>query len=357
MTATLDVLVVDDSRLLQLIIVKLLECDPRIKVVGVASDGQQAIEKVHALRPDVVTMDIQMPKMDGLEALRRIMQQAPTPVVMLSGLTDASAAIQALQLGAIEFIAKPSGTVSLDLFQVRDELISKIKLATLVNLDRAMASINTPAPPLHLAPGTDRTHQSAIAFASSTGGPRALEKIFRQLPAGLPASVFVVQHMPVGFTASFAKRLDQHSPIHIEEAQDGQAVKPGEGYVAPAGRHMSVVEEKGQPIIRLLDTPPVNSVRPSADVLLASVAEVFGRHSIGGVLTGMGKDGRDGAARIKACGGFAFAQDRATSTIFGMPKAAIEQGVVDKVLPLTEIAYAIIQVLQDRIGAERAGVA
>ncbi len=352
MTVTIDVLVVDDSPLMRRIITSLLESDPRIRVVSTAADGYEAVEKVESIRPDVVTLDIEMPRMDGLEALQRIMQCAPTPVVMLSGVKEAAAAVRALELGAVEFVAKPSGTVSIDLYKVRDELISKVKLATLVNLDRVVATKTGPLVPFppSFSPlgGKERGRPWMLAIGASTGGPRALHKLLSRLPADLPASVLVVQHMPAGFTASFAKRLDRHSPLHVEEARDGQAVMTGAAYVAPGGIHMAVAEGHGRPVICLQDTPPVNSVRPSADVLMASVARVSGPRCMGVVLTGMGADGAEGLAQIKAAGGLTLAQDKETSVIFGMPKAAIERGVVDGVLALSKIPRAIVTAMEER---------
>ena len=350
MTVAIDVLVVDDSPLMRRIITRLLESDPRIRVVSTAGDGYEAIEKVEAIRPDVVTLDIEMPRMDGLEALRQIMQRAPTPVVMLSGVKEASAAVQALELGAVEFVAKPSGTISIDLYKVRDELIGKVKLATLVNLDRVVARTGpiTPPPPLSPPMGGMKGGAWMLAVGASTGGPRALDQVLRRLPAGLPAGVLIVQHMPAGFTASFAQRLNQRSPLHVEEARDGQEVTTGSAYVAPGGVHMVVTGERGRPTICLQDTPKVNSVRPSADVLMGSVARLNGACSMGIVLTGMGSDGAEGLAQIKAAGGLTLAQDKESSVIFGMPKAAIERGVVDGVLSLSKIPRAIVTAMQER---------
>jgi len=349
--ATINVLVVDDSPLMQRIITRLLESDPRIRVVSTASDGHEALEKVEAVRPDVVTLDVEMPRMDGLEALQQIMRRAPTPVVMLSGVKEATAAVRALELGAVEFVAKPSGTISIDLYKVRDELISKVKLATLVNIERAAAQTGPliPLPPPSSLPmGGKDGGTWMLAIGASIGGPRALNKLLRHLPAELPASVLIVQHMPAGFTASFAQRLDQHSPLHVEEARDGQEVTTGSAYVAPGGIHMVVTGERDRPIIRLHNTPKVNSVRPSADVLMGSVARLSGPCSMGLVLTGMGADGATGLAQIKAAGGLTLAQDRESSIIFGMPKAAIERSVVDEVLSLSKIPRAILTAMQER---------
>lgn len=352
MTLNIDVLVVDDSQLMQRIITTLLESDPAIRVVGTAADGYQAIEQVRVLSPGVVLMDVQMPRLDGLAALQQIMQQKPTPVVVLSGINQASAAIRALELGAVEFVAKPSGPISIDLYKVRDELIEKVKLARLANLKRPAAQAKRPPLPL-AAPRPALQRKYMVAIASSAGGPQTLDKLFRQLPAELPACVLVAQHMPAGFTASFARRLDQHSPLRVVEARDGQSARPGVAYIAPGGVHMAVAEEKGQVVIRLLDTPTVNAVRPSADVLMTSVAQIAGACSVGVVLTGMGKDGSAGLGQIKRAGGITLAQDQESSIIFGMPKAAIGQGVVDQVLPLANMAAGIVEAIQHLIGWEK----
>jgi two-component system chemotaxis response regulator CheB len=345
-TATINVLVVDDSPLMQRIITRLLESDARIRVVATAADGYQALEQVRSVHPDVVTMDVQMPHMDGLAALRQIMQSLPTPVVMLSAFEDASAAVHALQLGAVDLVTKPSGTVSVDLYKVREELITKVRLAALVYPGRWAAQMHLPAEPLPLPARFSASHH-LVAVTASTGGPQALHQLCCQLPAGLPAGLLIVQHMPATFTASFAQRLDQHSPLHIEEAREGQAIRQGAAYVAPGGRHLVVTGELAQPTLHLLDTPAVNSVRPSADVLMASVAEVAGPLGVGVVLTGMGRDGAEGLARIKEAGGVTLAQDRDSCVVFGMPRAAIDQGVVDEVLPLDEMPAAIVRVLSE----------
>lgn len=349
--ATIDVLVVDDSPFMQRIITKLLETDPCIHVVGTASDGLQALEQIRNLRPDVVTMDIEMPRLDGLAALDRLMQQMPTPVIVLSGVDDASAAVQALELGAVDFVAKPSGTVSVDLYKVRDDLVAKVKIAALVNLDRVVAQAELPAAPIP-APGWQAPEGCfpLVAIGASTGGPRALALILRQLPADLPAGVLVVQHMPAEFTTGFAQRLDLHSPLGVKEAGEGQVVHPAEAYVAPGGKHMVIVKKNDRAVIQILTTAAVNSVRPSADVLMASVAEAAGAQSVGVVLTGMGRDGSEGLARIKQVQGTTLAQNRESSAVFGMPRAAIEQGVVDRVLPLSEIPAAIVQAVEDKCG-------
>ncbi len=346
MPVTIDILVVDDSPLMRRLITHLLESDPGLRVVATAADGYEAIQKVEAIRPDVVTLDIDMPRMNGLDALQQIMKRAPTPVIMFSGVKDGAAVVRALELGAIEFVSKPSGTISIDVYKVREELINKIKLATMVNLDRVMSDIGLVALPVTPPCSPAVECRWVLAIGASTGGPKAVGSLLRRLPADLPASVLIVQHMPAGFTASFAKRLNQCSPLHVVEAKDGQEMMIGSAYVAPGGVHTIVEKERGCPRFHLRDTPPVNSVRPSADVMMASAARLNGFCCVGVLLTGMGSDGADGMAQIKAAGGITLAQDQESSTIFGMPKAAIKRGVVDQILPLSEMPRVIVEVMR-----------
>lgn len=343
-----QVLVVDDSALMRKLISDLLESDPRIEVVDTARDGVEAIEKTCRLHPDVVTMDIQMPRMSGLDALSHIMGQCPTPVVVLTGLTDPNLAFEALERGAVDFVLKPSGTISVDIYKVRQELVEKVKLATLVNLRKVTAKI-APASPIALRAPPGTPGKRAVAVGASTGGPKALDHLLSSLPVGLPAPVLVVQHMPPGFTRSFAERLNQRSPLLVKEAEEGDAVLPGRAYVAPGDHHMLIERQGGREIIRLDKSPRVKGLRPSADVTMRSVADVYGAGSIGVVLTGMGSDGAEGLKAIKERGGVTIAQDRATSIIYGMPRAAVESGCVDKVLPLDKIPGEIVRLLGERL--------
>jgi len=347
MTIKLQVLVVDDSALMRRLIADLLESDPGIEVVGTARDGQDAVEKVAMLHPDVVTMDVEMPGMNGLEALSHIMQQFPVPVVMLTGLRDADVALEAMERGAVDFLLKPSGTISVDLHKIRDELIRKVKLARLVNLRK----LTQPLPPAKPLPSfrshPRRNGHRAVVIGASTGGPRAVEEILATLPGDLPAPVLIVQHMPPGFTRSFAERLNQRSALQVKEAEGGDILKPGRAFVAPGDFHMRVRPGRNHAVIRLEQSEPVNGVRPAVDVTMMDVAEVYGAGSVGVVLTGMGADGARGARRIKAAGGFVIAQDQGTSVVYGMPRAVVKTGAADRVLPLEEIPAAILQVLTE----------
>lgn len=343
----IQVLVVDDSALMRKLICDLLESDPRIEAMGTARDGYEAIEKVVGLRPDVVTMDIEMPRMSGLEALSHIMSECPTPVVMLTGLTDPGLAIEALERGAVDFVVKPSGTISVDIYKVRQELVDKVKLATLINLRKAAYLVEPSVlPPLDVPPGS--VGERAVAIGASTGGPKTLDYLLGCLPGNLPAPILVVQHMPPGFTRSFAERLNQHSPLLVKEAEEGDVLLSGQAYVAPGDHHMLVKKQAGRDIISLDQSPRIMGLRPSADVTMHSVARAYDSGSIGIILSGMGSDGTRGLQAIKELGGITIAQDRATSVVYGMARAAVKSGCVDKVLPLSEIPEEIVRILEGR---------
>jgi two-component system chemotaxis response regulator CheB len=369
----IQVLVVDDSGLMRRIISDFLEADPRIEVMDTARDGYEAVQKVAKLHPDVVTMDIEMPRMSGLEALRRIMSQCPTPVIVLTGLTDPELVIEALEKGAVDFIIKPSGTVSVDIYQIRQELIAKVKLATLANLPKRRLYASQVEPtarpqrspfltiPPNIRPISKATSREApeqaspspaggwvVVVGASAGGPRTLDYLLGHLPSDLPAPVLVVQHMPPGFTRTFAERLHQHSSLAVKEAVEGDVVRPGQAYIAPGDHHMLVEKQRGKEIIRLDKSPRVKGLRPAADVTMCSVAEAYGAGSIGVILTGMGSDGTEGFRAIKGQGGITIAQDKATSVIYGMPRAALRSGCVDTVLPLDEIPEEIVRILTGR---------
>jgi two-component system chemotaxis response regulator CheB len=338
------VLVVDDSAFMRRLISQIVEESGEFEVAGVARHGFEALSLVHTLNPDIVTLDVDMPELDGLGALGYIMSEAPRPVVMLSAGTTKSgqaATLRALELGAVDFVLKPSGSISLDLATITPRLLDALRAAAAANPDglrmlRGRTPVVVPQPVSTTAAAT-----SAVAIAASTGGPRALASIVHLLPRTIPAAVLVVQHMPRGFTKSFAQRLDSMSPIPIAEAEDGQPVVHGRTYVAPGGRHMTVRDDSAGPVIALDDRPPVWGVRPAADLLFHSVAEVFGASALAVVLTGMGRDGAEGTRAIRQAGGRSVIQDRETATIFGMPNAAMQIAGADCVAPLTEIARLI----------------
>ncbi|HWZ59792.1 MAG TPA: chemotaxis response regulator protein-glutamate methylesterase [Gemmatimonadaceae bacterium] len=347
-----SVLVVDDSAFMRKVIADMIAGSPEFRVVGTARNGLDALKQIHALEPDIVTLDIEMPELDGIETLGYIMSETPRPVVMLSaagtaGGTDLT--IRALELGAIDFVRKPSGPVSLDLTSVRGRLFDALRAASCMN----MGSVSVLARPPQV---TDRAAarsggaSRAVVVAASTGGPRALAEVIPHLPATLDAAVLVVQHMPGGFTRSLAQRLDLMSPLRVVEASDGDPVVHNRVYLARGGHHMRVVWRDGAPTIALDDAAPIWGVRPAADPLFRSAAQLFGAAVVGVVLTGMGRDGAEGLRAIRDAGGQAVVQDQMTSTIFGMPQAALATAGADRIAGLTDIAHTVAALVAARAG-------
>lgn len=337
------VMIVDDSNFMRKAVGKLISSEPGFEVVGLISNGEEALRSIPVLKPDVVTLDVEMEGMDGLATLRRIMETNPTPVIMFSAYTKKGAEItlKSLQEGAVDFIEKPSGSLSIDLGAVRDELIRKIRVASTVRpkqLERFKPfKPFKPSPELRLS----NPSRSVVAIGSSTGGVQALQAIIPKLSGSLPLPVLIVQHMPPIFTKSLAESLDSHSMIKVKEASDGDMLLPGNAYIAPGGLHMTVRRGSGGVYIHLDKKPEDEPLRPSVDVMFRSVAEVYGGDSLGVILTGMGNDGTAGSKTLKAKGTKIVAQDEATCVVYGMPRMAVEAGVVDIVLPLHEIAYQI----------------
>lgn len=355
------VLVVDDSAFMRKVISDMIARDAAFEVVGTARDGVDALDKIEKLQPDVVTLDVEMPRKDGLETLRELMVKHPVPVVMLSSMTQAGtkATMEALALGAVDFIAKPSGAISLDIETVQDELIRKLKAAVGARIRPAYSVVPKPRPIVRkreppqpaASMGGGAQPTIAVAIGASTGGPRALEEVVRQFPKDLPAAILVVQHMPAGFTRSMAERLNQIASIRVKEAEEGDRLTAGIAYIAPGDFHMTVSKDQ---VIHLEQTPPVNYVRPSVDVTMLGLPNVYSNRLIGVILTGMGKDGAAGMAKIKAEGGVTIVQDESTSTIYSMPRAVVENGDADFVLPLERIGDAVVRAvmkLKQRVGS------
>lgn len=344
---TISVLIVDDSAFMRHALGTRVLDAPDIKVVDTARDGEEALTKIKALRPDIVTLDVEMPTLDGLGTLRRIMGEAPTRVIMLSSRTTEGAAttVEALRLGALDFVAKPSGSISLDISNVRDELLAKIRRLVRTPVPR---SINPLARPAAVAPETVDSIRlgsadKVLIIGTSTGGPRALCDVVPLLPAGLDAAVLIVQHMPAGFTKPLAQRLNSLAHIMVKEAQVGDPLRQGLALVAPGDFHM-VVQDDGR--VGLTKTERLHGVRPAVDVTLVSAARRFGRRAVAVILTGMGVDGCAGALAIRGAGGKVIAEDESTATIYGMPKAVVEAGAADRVLPLPQIAAEAAQMLR-----------
>jgi two-component system chemotaxis response regulator CheB len=346
--AVRSVLVVDDSAFMRQVVGDLVAACPGFRVVGTARDGVHALEQVHALDPDIVTLDIEMPGLDGLQVLGYVMSEAPRPVVMLSGAEgDAQAlTLRALELGAVDFVRKPSGQISLDLPLVRDRLHAALQAAAASNPTgvRLLAR-----PPVRVEPAAaGGAALRCVAIAASTGGPRALAEVIPALPATLAAAVVVAQHMPSGFTRSLAARLDAMGPLRVREATDGEPLLAGTVYLAPGGRHLVLEGHPPAVRCRVTDDPPVWGVRPAADPLFRSAARAFGAACVGVVLTGMGRDGAEGLRLVRDAGGGALVQDEDTSTIYGMPQAALAHAGADRQLPLASIASAIADAVARR---------
>jgi two-component system chemotaxis response regulator CheB len=351
MNDKIKVLVVDDSGFVRSIVSKRLGADAEIEVVGTAGDGIEAVEKVKALKPHVVTMDVMMPRMNGLTALEHIMAECPTSVIMLSALTKegAETTIKAFELGAIDYFLKPSVLSPAGDMQSAAELLSKIKLAARAQLMGVSIPITTKTPQHEETDnGDDNSSQlnKVVVIGSSTGGPRALMQVIPNIPADIPAAILIVQHMPPLFTKSLAERLQSASRLKVIEAQKGDTLKHGKVLLAPGDYHMVVTHGNR---IQLHQEPPVWGVRPSVDITMESVAREYGSISLGVVLTGMGVDGTRGASFIKAVGGQILAEDESTCTVYGMPMSVAKAGHVDHVVPLHIMASKITHICMEAI--------
>ena len=353
MSERIRVLVVDDSALMRKLIPAILARDPSIEVVGTAMDGAFALKKIEELRPDVVTLDLEMPRMDGIETLRLIMRRAPLPVILFSthSKEGAYSTLKALALGAVDFIAKPTDAAVGHLETIADQLIEKIKVAKRV-VGRKLPPAVVALDPI----GQKKAGHSAlppnriIAIGISTGGPNALQFVLSQIPADFPASILIVQHMPEGFTEMFAKRLDECCALEVQEAKSGDLLLAGRALICPGNRHMMVRRMPRGDMAVLSDGQPVNGHRPSADVLFHSVAQEFGPSVVGVIMTGMGEDGAEGLGAIKAAGGVTLAQSEDTCVVPGMPRAAIVKGYVNRIVPLDAMGNVLIT----HFGGERA---
>lgn len=349
MSSKIRTLIVDDSAYMRVVLKDMLESDGGIEVVGSAKDGLEAIDRTKELSPDVVLLDIQMPRMDGLATLQRIMKESPTRVVMLSAMDkkDDLLPLRALEMGAVDFISKPSGPISVDIVSFTDRICEIVKNSSAAKVEVLKRS-RSPLPSKLAASRKElaKSHK-VIAMGASLGGPRALEFIFAALPKELPASFFIVQHIPPEFSSSFARRLDSVKGPPVTLARDGDRAGRGAAYLAPGGKHL-LLGWKGATALHmtLSDSGPVNFVRPSADVLFESVADTMGENGMAIVLTGMGVDGAKGSMAIRKAGGRVIAQNEQTSVAYGMPKAVAESGAAHRILALEDISKEIIRFLE-----------
>ncbi|MFW5451292.1 MAG: chemotaxis response regulator protein-glutamate methylesterase [Methylophagaceae bacterium] len=358
--AKINVLVVDDSALVRKLLSEILNKDPDIEVVGTAIDPYQAREKIKKLKPDVLTLDIEMPRMDGVTFLKNLMRLHPMPVVMVSTLTEqgAQVTLEALELGAVDFVAKPKLDLSNTLNDYAQEIIDKVKTAAVVNInalaqdrpkpvavsEKLTADAVLAKPSLGLIPSHLKITDKIIAIGSSTGGTEAIKDVLIHLPATCPGIV-ITQHIPAAFSRPFAERVNALSAIEVSEAEDGQQILPGHAYIAPGDKHLLVERSGARFYCHLNDGPPVSRHKPSVDVLFRSVAQSLGSNAIGIMLTGMGDDGAKGMLEMKQAGAFNFVQDEKSSVVWGMPGQAIKIGAAELQVPLNKIAEKLLNLI------------
>ncbi len=339
----LKVLIVDDSSLIRQLMTRILSADAEIEVVGSAQDPYDAREKIKALKPDVITLDVEMPKMDGVTFLRNLMRLHPLPVVMVSTLTDsgASVTLEALELGAVDYVSKPKMNFQEGMMAYADEIVSKVKTAARANIKGGFRAKTVKPPAQSSGSLKFKTTDMIIAIGASTGGTEAIKDILCQLPPNTPGIV-ISQHIPGAFSFAFAERLNQNSAMAVSEASEGQQILPGHAYVAPGGQHLQVKRDGARFICHLDDSDPVNRHKPSVEVMFKSVADNVGANALCVLLTGMGDDGSDAMGVMRAAGAPTIAQDEQSSVVWGMPGEAVKRGYADEVLPLHHIAERIL---------------
>jgi two-component system chemotaxis response regulator CheB len=359
----IKLLIVDDSALVRQVLTSIFEETPDIEVIGTAPDPYIAREKIKKLNPDVLTLDVEMPRMDGVTFLGNLMRLRPMPVVMVSSLTEqgAEVTLRALEYGAVDFVAKPKLDVAEGLVSYAEEIIEKVRMAAKARvrplerrpvLDKASGSdvvsrhsvdaVLEARPPARLFRTTDRI----IGIGSSTGGTEAIKEVLMQLPADIQAGIVITQHIPAAFSAPFARRVDGLTALSVCQAEDGQQIRPGHAYIAPGDRHLIVERDGARYVCRLNDGPPVNRHKPSVDVMLRSLVQNAGPNAIGVMLTGMGDDGAEGMGELKAAGAPIIAQDEKTSVVWGMPGEVVKRGYADEVLPLGRIAARLVELVR-----------
>jgi two-component system chemotaxis response regulator CheB len=351
------VMVVDDSALVRRIATDILTADPEITVVATAAQAEFALMKLYKEKPDVITLDLEMPGMGGLEAIRRIMATRPTPIIVLSAHAQKGAelTLQALDLGAVDFVLKPSTSLSGGIDAIARELTEKVKDAARIVFPAPAASVPAPAVPARpVRAFGEGTECELVAIGTSTGGPVALKTVLSMLPGDLPVGLVVVQHMPPVFTKAFAERLDSCCELSVKEAENGDAILPGRVLLAPGNWHMTVSKFGTEPHVSLNQAENVNGHRPSVDVLMHSVAMEYGSRAVGVIMTGMGKDGAEGLSELHRRGGRVIAQDKDSSVIYGMNREVVQNGSADDVVPVNDIAQRIVDLLKDRTTSRKA---
>ena len=350
--AKIRVVVVDDSALVRSLLTEIINRQTDMQCVGAASDPLVAREMIRELNPDVITLDVEMPRMDGLEFLSRLMRLRPMPVVMVSTLTEQGAEItlRALEMGAVDYVAKPRIGITSGLNELAGDIVDKIRIAAAAHVKRLGPAPAAPGASAHHAPAAPEaprallprlSTEKVICIGASTGGTEAIREVLTPLPADSPAIV-ITQHMPPGFTTSFAARLDSLCKIRVEEARDGQRILPGHAYIAPGGRHLRIDRSGSNYVTVVEDTEPVNRHRPSVEVLFRSAARVLGPNALGIMLTGMGADGAQAMREMKDAGSYNYVQDETSCVVFGMPRMAIQAGAAHEILPLNQIAPALL---------------
>ncbi|HEX5683311.1 MAG TPA: chemotaxis response regulator protein-glutamate methylesterase [Ideonella sp.] len=353
------VVVVDDSALVRSLLAEIINRQPDMECIGTAADPFAAREMIRTLNPDVITLDVEMPRMDGIDFLSKLMRLRPMPVLMVSTLTErgADVTMRALELGALDFVAKPKIGVADGLKQLAEEITEKIRIASKAHVKRAPAAPPAPAPGAAAAPAKAApsplgrlSTEKLIFIGASTGGTEATKEVLMNLPADAPA-VVITQHMPPGFTRSYAARLDTLCKIRVKEAVDGERILPGHAYIAPGGLHLSVERSGANYVARVRDGEPVNRHKPSVEVLFESAARVVGQNAFGIMLTGMGADGAKAMKTMRDAGSYNYAQNESTCVVFGMPREAIQHGAANEVLPLQDIATHLMEKLRSMHGA------
>ena len=335
------VLVIDDSAFSRQTITRMLETSPLVEVAGVARDGEDALRKTFELKPDLITLDLEMPRMDGFTFLRLVMAKRPTPVMVISGRAGEEDVFKALDLGAVDFIAKPTARATPELQSIQQELIRKVHAIRELRIDKVKDRIRTAPPVLRRRSGSVMAAPPVVVIGSSTGGPAALMQTFGAFTEPPPCAFMVAQHMPEGFTRGFAERLDRLTPFCVKEAEGGEEPVRGSVLIAPGGYHLELESARGRILSRIVSHASGDKYTPSVDRLFESAAKHFGKDLLAVVLTGMGDDGRRGTCAVKECGGTVIAESEETAVIYGMPQQAVRAGAVDWVLPLNEIPAAI----------------